>query len=247
MTSSNWNIPAASSITEFLRYNISMGRLVENTDLRMKPYVFADRADAGRLLAGSLGDYTSSGALVLAIPAGGVPVAHEVAINLKLAMDVIVVRKVQIPGNTEAGFGAVGPDGEVIFNNALLKRLRLSDEEINRQVEQTRRVIETRNKTYRQSKTFPDLKEKAVIIVDDGLASGYTMSEAVRFVRRKKAGKTIVAVPTASESAINLLMSEVDELHCLNIRGYPFAVAEAYMEWHDLDDGEVISILRTWQ
>lgn len=220
-----------------------MGRLIQNAALSNRPYVFKDRTDAGRLLTASLRDHASSGALVLAIPAGGVPVAYKIAINLRLGMEVLIVRKVQIPGNTEAGFGGMGPDGEVIFNDMLLRQLRLSDEEIGRQVENTKKVIEARNEAYRKGRPFPDLKEKTVILVDDGLASGYTMSAAIRFVKKKNAGKTIVAVPTAPERSINLLLPEVDELHCLNVRGYPFAVAEAYLEWHDLTDEEVISIL----
>jgi predicted phosphoribosyltransferase len=224
-----------------------MGRLVEDTALRNRPYVFKDRADAGRLLADSLRDHASTHSLVLGIPAGGVPVAHEIALTLELALDAVIVRKVQIPGNTEAGFGAVGPDGEVIFNDMLLRQLRLSDEEIGRQVEKTKKVIEARNRTYRKGGPFPDLRGKTVILVDDGLASGYTMSGAIRFVKKKNAEKIMVAVPTASESSIRLLLPDVDELHCLNIRGHPFAVADAYLEWHDLSDEEVIFILRKWQ
>jgi predicted phosphoribosyltransferase len=220
-----------------------MGRLIENRTLRHRSPVFKDRADAGRQLAESLRAYASSGALVLAIPAGGVPVARELAINLNLAMDVIIVRKVQFPDNPEAGFGAVGPDGEVIFNDELVTRLRLSPEKIEQQVEKTRKVIKARELAFRKGLPFPDLKEKTVILADDGLASGYTMTEAANFVRRKKAGKIIVAVPTASESSVKLLLPAVDELHCLNIRGYPFAVAEAYLEWHDLSDEEVLRLL----
>ncbi|MBI5103308.1 MAG: phosphoribosyltransferase [Nitrospirae bacterium] len=220
-----------------------MGRLIENLRLRGRSHVFRNRADAGRKLAESLAAYASSDALVLAIPAGGVPVAHEIAIRLALAMDIIIVRKVQFPDNTEAGFGAVGPDGEVIFNDTLVKSLRLSPEAVHRQVEKTKKVVEARNITFRKGRPFPDLAEKTVIIADDGLASGYTMAEAVRFAVRKKAGKIVVAVPTASESSVLLLLPSVDELHCLNVRGYPFAVAEAYLQWHDLSDEEVISIL----
>ena len=220
-----------------------MGRLIENRTLRHRSPVFKDRADAGRQLAGSLRDYESSGALVLAIPAGGVPVARELAIKINLAMDVIIVRKIQFPDNPEAGLGAMGPDGEVIFNDELVKRLRLSPEKIEQQVKKTKNVIKAREKTFRQGRPFPALKDKTVILTDDGLASGYTMAEAVKFAGRKKAGNIIVAVPTASEKAVQLLLPAVDELHCLNIRGYPFAVAEAYLKWHDLSDKEVLLLL----
>jgi len=220
-----------------------MGRLIEDTGLRHRSPVFKDRADAGRRLAENLREYTASGALVLAIPAGGVPVAYEIAIYLKLPLDVIIVRKIQFPDTTEAGFGAVGPDGEVIFNDMLVRKLGLSPEKIEQQVEKTRKVIEARILAFRKGRPFPELRERTVILADDGLASGYTMAEAVKFVKRKGSGKIIVAVPTASESSVKFLLPLVDELYCLNVRGYPFAVAEAYFEWHDLGDDEVVSLL----
>lgn len=221
-----------------------MGRLIEDAELRNSSYVFKDRTGAGKFLAAMLEEYVSSNALVLAIPAGGVPVAYELARNLDLAMDIVIVRKIQIPGNTEAGFGAMGPDGEVIFNEMLLRSLRLSESEIAQQVDKTKKVLNARNQTYRYGRPFPELNDRTVILVDDGLASGYTMSEAIRFVKRKLAIKIIAAVPTASESAIELLLPFVDELYCPNIRGYPFAVADAYKEWRDLSDEEVISFLK---
>ena len=221
-----------------------MGRLIEERSLRNKLHIFKDRAEAGRLLAKRLVGYTSSEAFVLAIPAGGIPVALEIAKNLNLLMDIVIVRKIQIPGNIEAGFGAMGPDGEVIFNETLLRSLRLTKEEIEEQIGKTKRVLEARNKLYRKRKPFPDLENKTVILADDGLASGYTMSEAVRFIKRKNVKKIIVAVPTAPESSVNFLLPSVDELYCLNIRDfYPFAVADAYKEWHDLNNEEVISLL----
>jgi len=221
-----------------------MRKLIEDADLRNKVYVFRNRAHAGRLLAMKLPEYASSNALVLAIPAGGVPVAYEMSNNLGLAMDIVIVRKIQLPGNTEAGFGAMGPDGEVIFNEIFMRSLRLSKDEIARQVAKTKKVIDSRNLIYRHDRPFPELDDKIVILVDDGLASGYTMSEAIRFVKRKLAKKIVAAIPTASESAIELILPLVDELYCLNIRGYPFAVADAYKEWYDVSDEEVIYYLK---
>src|SRR3989338_998861 len=144
-----------------------MGRLIEERSLRNKLHIFKDRAEAGRLLAKRLVGYTSSEAFVLAIPAGGVPVAYEVAKNLKLLMDIIIVRKIQIPGNTEAGFGAMGPDGEVIFNESLLRTLGLTKEEIQQQADKTRKVLEARDRLFRGDRPFPDLSGKDVILVDD--------------------------------------------------------------------------------
>ncbi len=222
-----------------------MGRLIEDQSLRNKLHIFKNRIEAGELLSVKLEKYASSDAFVLAIPAGGIPVALEAAKNLHLLLDIILVRKIQIPGTTEAGFGAVGPDGEVIYNETLLGGLRLTREEIKEQTEKAKRVLEARNKLYRMGRPFSDLKDRTVILIDDGIASGYSMSEAVRFVKRKKVKKIIVAVPTAPGSSVNFLLPEVDELYCLNARSfYPFAVADAYKEWYDVGDEEVITLLK---
>jgi len=222
-----------------------MGQLIEDLNLRNKTLVFRDRAEAGELLSEKLKHLDPADTLVLAIPAGGVPVGYGIAKAIGLLMDVLIVRKIQIPGNTEAGFGALGPDGKTIFNERLLKTLPLTDEEINQQIGKTKRVLEERERAYRGSRPFPDLKDKVAVIVDDGLASGYTMLEAVNFVKRKQAKEIIVAVPTASKSSIGLLLPEVDEIYCLNVREfYPFAVAEAYMKWYDVGDEEVITLLK---
>jgi len=182
---------------------------------------------------------------VLAVPAGGVPVALEIARKLNLPLDLIIVRKVQIPGNTEAGFGAVGPDGEVIFNQDLLKRLRLTEETIEEEVQKTKRIVEARNRIFRRGRIFPEMADRTAILVDDGLASGFTMAEAASFLKRKKAKKIIVAVPTAPEETAKRLLPMVDEIYVLNIRtSFSFAVAEAYQNWYDLGDEEVISLLK---
>ncbi len=217
----------------------------EDPALHNQRYVFRDRSDAGKQLARKLSAYARGNALVLAIPAGGVPVGLEIARGLDLPLDLLIVRKIQIPGDTEAGFGAVGPDGEVIFNEALLSRLGLGEEEISGQVVKTKRVMEARNQLFRGGRPFPDLGGKSAILVDDGLASGFTMAEAAGFARRKGTRKIIVAVPTGSEGAVQRLLPLVDELYCLNVRTFfPFAVAEAYENWYDLSDEEVLGFLQ---
>lgn len=222
-----------------------MGRLIEDITLRDKNYVFTDRTDAGKRLSEMLWEFKGKDLFVLAIPAGGVTVGYEIAKALKVSLDLIIVRKVQFPDNPEAGFGAVGPDEEVIFNELLLNKSGLTEQEIEEQVEKTKRVVRVRDQLFREGRPFPDVKNTDVIIVDDGLASGYTMYEAVRFIKRKGARKVIVAVPTAPEKTINMLLPEVDELYCLNIRRTPFfAVADAYKNWYDVGNEEVISILK---
>jgi len=221
-----------------------MGQLFEDPALRNRTYIFKDRTDAGRLLGKRISPFVTPDSLVLAIPAGGIPVALEVARELKLPLDLMIVRKIQIPGNAEAGFGAVGPDGEVSFNEDLLSRLRLSKEEVEEQVERTRKGVEARVRKFRGGRPFPAVRGRTLILVDDGLASGFTMGEAVRFLRRRQAGKIIVAVPTAPRGTVDRLLPLVDEIHCLNVRArYPFAVAEAYQDWYDLSDAEALRLL----
>lgn len=221
------------------------GRLVIDESLRDRLHVFKDRRDAGRRLGEKLTDYKNSDALILAIPSGGVPVALEAAHFLNLPLDLILVRKIPLPWNTEAGFGAIDPGGDVIFNEALLNSLGwLTEDEVNAQVDKTRDVLRKRNEIFRGGRAFPEIGNRTVIIIDDGLASGYTMLAALRFVRKGNPGKVIAAVPTGSMKTVEIVLSEVDELVCLNIRaGLSFAVADAYMYWHDLIDDEVISMI----
>lgn len=221
-----------------------MGTLIEEISLRNKPYVFEDRIEAGSLLAQKLIKYKNMEGVVLGIPSGGVPVALEIARMLNLPMDLMIVRKLQIPYNPEAGFGAMGLDGEVILNEQLLAQLGLSEDEIKAQAEKTREVIQKRNHLFRKGRPFPSLKGKIVILTDDGLASGYTMLAAVKFVKRKMPGKIVVAVPTASKRTADFILPEIDELVCLNVRHViSFAVADAYKNWYDLSDEEVLAII----
>ncbi len=223
-----------------------MGELFEDKSLRDKSYVFRDRSEAGSLLAERLLEIPLPEAIILAIPAGGIPVALEIARKLHLPLDLMIVRKVQIPGNPEAGFGAMGPDGEVIFNEPLLRRLRLTQDDIEKQVARARQIVEERNRVFRGGRPFPDVRDRTTVLVDDGLASGYTMTEAVRFLQKRKAARILIAVPTASEESVNRLSPLVDEIYCLNVRTlYPFAVAEAYENWYDLEDQEVLARMKS--
>ncbi len=221
-----------------------MQRLIEDAFLRNKLYVFKDRKEAGTLLAQQLVGYKDTDGIVFAIPSGGVPVAAEIAKALTLPLDLIIVRKVQIPHNPEAGFGAVSPDNKVLLNENLLSMLNLSEKEVEQQIQITREIIKKRNELFRKSVPFPSIKGRVAIIVDDGLASGYTMLSSIDYVKRHEPQKIVVAVPTGLKRTIEIILPEVDELVCLNIRsGYEFAVANAYENWYDLDDDEVISIL----
>lgn len=221
------------------------GLLIEDISLRDREKVFKDRKEAGIFLAEKLLAYRGPDSIILSIPSGGVPVAREVAVFLHLPMDLIIVRKIQIPFNTEAGFGAMGPSGEIVFNESLLKHLHLSREEIERQIKKTADMLQKRDSLFRSGKRFPALQGKHVILIDDGLASGYTMYAAVKYINKMNPLQKIIAVPTGSQRTVEFLLPAVDKIVCLNVRsGFPFAVAEAYEDWHDLDDEEVLKIIR---
>lgn len=217
---------------------------MEDISLRDRKYVFDDRRDAGRSLALKLMNYRGTDALIVAIPSGGLPVAAEISTILAIQLEIIIVRKLQIPSNPEAGFGAMGPDGEVIFNEELLGRLRLSEDAVKAQIEKTGEVIRKREHLFRKGRPFPSCRDRSVIVVDDGLASGYTMLVALKYIKTKMPACLIAAVPTGPERTLKKILAETDEVICLNVRsGYSFAVADAYRNWYDLTDEDVLKIL----
>jgi putative phosphoribosyl transferase len=219
----------------------------ELKEFRDKRYIFADRWDAGLSLADMLSSTYGriKNGIVLAIPSGGVPVGMKVSETLDLSFDLAIVRKLQIPGNPEAGFGAMTLDGSVFFNEPLLAGLNLSRARIEEEKERVRNELIVRNNLFRKGRTFPSLKGKIVIIVDDGIASGYTMLASVYMAKEQTALKTIVAVPTAPMTSIEKVAPKVDAVFCLNIRTGPyFAVAEAYRQWYDLSQEEVLNLIR---
>jgi len=221
-----------------------MRNLVEDKSLRNKRYVFQDRAAAGRKLSQMLLDFHHLDVLVLAIPSGGVPVAVEMRKGWPFQFDLLIVRKVQIPWDTEAGFGAVNLDGEVILNEELLRSLRLSQDVIEAQIERTKEILKKRNQIFRGGRDFPPIKNRIVILVDDGLASGYSMMAAIQFIKKRDPSKIVVAVPTGSHGTLLRISPLADALYCPNVReSLPFAVAEGYTNWYDLSDKEVLGLL----
>lgn len=210
------------------------------------PPIFKDREEAGRKLAEEIEKLELEDPVVLAVPAGGVPVGKEVASVLDAPLDLMIVRKIKIPWNPEAGFGAVSPDGETILNPEITPTLGLSDEEIEKLAQGTLKEVKQREKLFRGKRPKPDLENKTVILVDDGLATGYTMLAAVKSVRKKNPKKVIIAIPTASGGAVELLKPEVEQLISLYTHpaGESFAVASSYREWYDLTDKEVLACIK---
>ena len=221
-----------------------MGDITDNPRLREQRFVFKDRHDAGRQLGTLLKTLPIRDPLVLAVPAGGIPIGREVAAALGVALSLAVVRKIRIPGTTESGFGAVTWDGKVLINEPLRTALGLSITDVDIAIAQTRKNVSERVALFTGGRPVPVMTEKTVILTDDGLASGFTMLAAVQSIRDRNPARIIVAVPTASASSAALVSRHVDLLVCLNIRsGRSFAVAEAYRQWYDLDDREVLQEL----
>ncbi len=222
-----------------------VGNVSSVGELRNRTRVFEDRADAGLVLAGMLESYRGSDAIILAIPSGGVPVAVAIAEHLGLPLDVAVVSKITPPWNAEIGYGAVAYDGTVELNVALLEQLRLAEEQIEAGLAATRGKVARRVLAFRGDRPLPIVAGRPAVLVDDGLASGFTMRVAIAAVRRLGARSIVVAVPTGGARRIELVAGEADEVYCANIRGgWSFAVADAYERWADVDEQDAVAAFR---
>lgn len=206
---------------------------------------FRDRAAAGRELARILEKFRGSDAVVLAIPAGGVPVATEIARSLGLPLEVAPVSKVLFPWTTEGGYGAVAFDGTAWIDKTAVENFQLDTKQVENGIAQARAKVERRNTRLRGAKPLPDLANRTAILVDDGIAAGSTMRTAIAALRKLGAGNIVVAVPTAHERSLEALRKLADNIVCPDIRGgMRFAVADAYEEWRDLSDDEVEAMLK---
>lgn len=222
-----------------------MVHLLEDSALRNCEAVFRDRNDAGRRLAAFMRQHRPvTDPLICAIPAGGVPIGLELAKGIPARMFLGVVRKLKIPWNPEAGFGSMTWNGKVYLNQEMVRILNLTREEIRQAVAETGKNIRERIDHFTGGLPIPPIHGRTVIITDDGLASGYTMMAAVNALNSENPDEIIVAVPTGSAKAVAMISGMVATTICLNLRdAYPFAVADAYQNWYDLDDEEVIRSL----
>jgi predicted phosphoribosyltransferase len=194
-----------------------------------------------------LEEYRGSNSTVMGIPAGGIAVAVEIGRELHLPLDIAVVSKITLPWNPEAGYGAVAFDGTVMLNEELLSRLNLSDQEIQTGIKKTEQKIARRVMMFRGDRPLPDFKHP-IILTDDGLASGFTLRVAIKALRQNGATHIILAVPTGHLESAQMIREEVEAIYCPNLRsGFSFAVADAYEQWRDLDEQEVVRILQEFQ
>ena len=206
-------------------------------DLKM----FDDRTDAGQQLGEALSEYRGSDALVLAIPRGGVEVGYQVAEKLKIPLSIVIVRKLPLPYNPEAGFGAIAEDGSTFFVERVYNQIGAESAE--KVIEEQKQELKRRIKVLRGGNPLPEIAGKTVILVDDGIAMGSTMRAAVTLCRNKKAKKIVVAVPVTGPATAEELAEIVDDVVILEKPPFFRAVAQVYWDWYDVGDDEVIDIM----
>lgn len=207
--------------------------------------MFYDRQHAGKLLVQPLKKFANQkDTIILALPRGGVVTAYEAASALKIPLDIISPRKVGAPGNPEFAIGAVDETGTGFFDEALIKQLGVSDTYLKETIEREKANAQHRLDLYRQNKPPLNLKNKTVILIDDGLATGATMKAAIQSVKAKGAKSIIVAVPVAPAETLSEIQAMADEVICLNTPKPFFAVGQFYQNFEQTEDDEVISLLR---
>jgi putative phosphoribosyl transferase len=209
------------------------------------PLPFRDRVEAGRLLGAELTSRNlPKNAIVLALPRGGVPVGFEVARTLGLPLDVVVVRKLGVPWQPELAMGAIASGGIRVLDDNLIEQAGISQEEIERVATREAQEAERRELLYRAGRPALAVKNRAVILVDDGLATGSTMLAAVKCMRSHQPSAVIVAVPVASYQALALMRDEADDCVCLATPTPFIAVGEWYQDFHQINDSEVRELLQ---
>ncbi|MBE0448104.1 MAG: phosphoribosyltransferase [Actinobacteria bacterium] len=209
--------------------------------------MFRDRVDAGRRLARRLEYYKGSGAVVLAIPRGGVVVGDKVAEELNLPLDLIIPRKIGAPGNPELAIGAVVTRDRPMINEPLVQELGVPDSYIESEIEEQLNEIIRRRKLYLGDRAPIPLKDRVVIIVDDGLATGYTALAAINAVKQQYPEKLVLAIPVAPADTYDRMKRKVDEIVCLEVHELFFAVGQFYEDFSQTTDAEVIDILSKYR
>ena len=206
---------------------------------------FVDRTDAGRSLAKALARYKGQRPVVLALPRGGVPVAAEVATALDAPLDLILVRKIGVPFQPELAMGAVvdGREPVIVRNEDVISLTGVSEQEFNATRDQQFAEIERRRKLYLGDRPHPQITDRVVIVVDDGIATGATTRAALQAIRMRKPSKLVLAVPVAPTATLKELRGEADEIVCLEDYEDFGAIGRFYSDFSQVSDTEVTETL----
>lgn len=206
--------------------------------------IFANRSEAGRSLAHELAGYRGcDDVLVLGLPRGGVPVAYEVARALDAPLDVMVVRKLGVPGQPELAMGAIASGGVRLLNEQIVRALAITEETLEPVTRAEQHELERRERAYRGDAPPFTAAGRRVILIDDGVATGATMRAAIAALRKLSPARLIVAVPTAPRDTCDVLRAEADELVCLDMPEPYIAVGNWYRNFGQTSDEEVRSLL----
>jgi putative phosphoribosyl transferase len=206
---------------------------------------FIDRRHAGRVLASRLTNYAGrDDVIVLALPRGGVPVAYEVASALGVPMDIFLVRKLGTPGHRELAMGAIASGGVRVLNEDVVRWYGISEAAIEHIAREEQEELARRERAYRDDRPAPDLANRIVILIDDGLATGSTMRAAAHAVRAQRPARVVIAVPVGAPQTCSELAAIADEVICVNTPEPFSAVGQWYLNFDQTDDTEVRELLR---
>ena len=206
--------------------------------------LFSDRVEAGKMLAAALMDYAEGAAIVLAIPRGGVVLGYELANKLRLRLDIIVPRKLRAPHNPELAIGAITEDGIIMLDHRLVEYLAVSESYIEEESRRQRLEITRRLQRYRGDVPYPNLEGRAIILVDDGIATGATIRAALASIRKKEPKSIVLSVPVAPPSIIKDLERDADYIVCLSMPEPFYAIGRFYRDFPQTNDEEVIRLLQ---
>ncbi len=210
----------------------------------MKPIPFVDRVDSGIQLAEKLNAYKDNpDAIVIGLPRGGVVTAAEVAKKLNLPLDIVVPRKIGAPFNEELAVGAITQDGEIVWNERIVKSLHLQPDDVADTIERERKEAQRRLDLYRGNRPPLNLKNKIALLIDDGIATGATMRAAIAYAKKQGAQKIIVGTPVATADTLMLLEPEVDQIISVLIPSTFLGIGAFYESFPQTEDDEVIALM----
>ncbi|OBI99705.1 phosphoribosyl transferase [Mycobacterium sp. 1165196.3] len=213
---------------------------------RTSPKTFVDRREAGRALGLQLAAYRGRGdVLVFGLARGGVPVAWEIAAALGAPLDVFLVRKLGVPQWSELAMGALASGGGVVMNDDVVASLHITDEQVREVIDSEAAELLRREHAYRGGRPMADLRDRIVVLVDDGIATGASMLAAVRAIRAAGPKSIVIAVPVGPESTCRDLAREADDVVCLTMPPGFEAVGQVYDDFHQISDDEVRELLGT--